>query len=1050
MPLSGQLTYWESVKQAANADLVRQKQQVLMGSIGGLLSGEAITRITEAEPDGFILTTSNGRVIHLAVRDPQGRPHISTQYMRSNTTTGKGLLGSITSVFSTGGWRRDIAAVHTGPLQGKFHRMCIVATTQGLFQAWELARHSAKTLLFEVDVRDEVFALLQKSRVRTLREDMKSDFLVLDFALFPESEFDTEEHPSHRLLVLTCVKDDRAGIYNLVDLRIRNGSVEIDVVHPITCYSEGQHPAQNWASFRTQILLPEPAQMAFVIFDKSIVLVSLARIEETPSSQIQIESHTLPDTFQEALHLRQYDHDYHVVGCCAEITGTDPGKAACTLLVHGFGMARITTSPLKEGQSALQRSTVTVKWKMEQAIFYGEMTHNLLDFEPRRSEFRIDGTELEAAALEINYSIMSSSSPYIPAITPSMEHQLELRALALAELIKYASRWSLKLETRWQLLWSAEKMAAAIAIWKTYDAQLSSRKQERETMLLPELLDMINATYKVENRPERGETDIVRHYLIHDIWRIELVIPWAEKAVRELYNEGIRDPATQLSLINQALDIQICSMEAAFAFRTSNADVYGLGKDMMEDGIYQGKYDSLPEPWTSIIETLVNVKQLADASRKMAFDHADTPGSEDGGVDFEIVKKVAAANPRLVHICFQVYDERCRWLKAQTDAQTKAEGDALILEYHQVRRDLILGICDLEMPNEGIKLAERYQDMQALVDVIERSTSQAVERLTEPGLSESDELDYELQIESNRQKVESYFTTYGSKWADVLYSNTIAHGAIADLFDNVGNYQKFLTLYLRGKPEYNKLSWINEVLAEHNYGKAADALMATQKEESSLWSKKIELSMGKLALLAAEEQKPQQVKGDIAIKTIRRVDRRIEMIDIQDKIYAFVRPTLVRALDEDAKFKIAIEEFGLYATKAMPTLRNIFEQNMAKLVSCEVLDAEDIIDIITLINDGTQHGDDQGFSHQRFFLALKILTLTGLGNLDPGRHELHEKIIWRRCMLNDDWEVLNQTQAKDDKVVARETASTALFQTLKAGFEDGMAPWSGFALYFKN
>ncbi|MCJ1293924.1 hypothetical protein MMC34_005481 [Xylographa carneopallida] len=1053
MPLGGQVIYWESVKQAANAELVRQKQQVLMGSIGGLLSGETITKITEAEPDGFILTTSSGRIIHLAVRDPQGRPQISTQYMKNNTTSAKGLLGSITSVFSTGSWRRDIAAVHTGLLRGKSHRTCIVATVQGLFQAWELARHSTKTLLFEVDIRDEVFAVIQTSPSRSYTDDMKSDFQFLDFALFPGSEAVTEEFLSHRLLVLTCIMIGRVGNYHLIDLRIRNGSVDIDVVHPITCYSEGQFRAPDENSFKAQLLLPEPAEMAFMILERSIVLVSLARIEETPSSQIQIESHTLPDTFQEALHMRQiayHDHDYRVVGCCSEIVGTDPGKATCTLLVHGFGMAQITILPLKEGQSALERSTVTAKSKMEQAIFYGETSYNLFDFRPGRSQFRIHDTELEAAALEINHSIMSSTSSYIPAISPSMEHQLELRATALAELIDYVSSWQLKIETRWQLLWSAEKMRIAIVIWKWYNAQLSSRKQERETLLLPELLDMVSEKYKVENRSERGETDIVRHYLIHDVWRIELVIPWAEHAVKELYDEGIQDPAKQLSLIDQALDIQICSMEAAFAFRTANAEVYGLGTDMIEDGIYQGSYESLPEPWTSIAETVEKVKELAIRSGELAHEHADTPGSEHGGVDFEIVRKVAADNPRLVHICCQVYDERFRWLKAQPDAQTKAKGDAIIHEYHQVRRDLIVYIVDLEMPNEGIKLAERYQDMQALVDVIERSTSQAVERLAESGLSESDELDYELQLESNRKKVESYFTTYGSKWANVLYSNTIAHGAIADLFDNVGSYQKFLTLYLRGKPEYSKLSWINEVLAEHNYVKASDALMATQKQEVGLWSKKIELSMGKLALLAAQEQENQRVKDDVALKMIRRVDRRMEMIDIQDQIYAYIQPALVQALDEDAKFKIAVEEFGLYATKAMPTLKAIFEQNIAKLVSCQTLDAEDIIDIVTLLNDGTQHVDSQGLPLQRFSLALKTLTLTGLGQLGPGRHELHEKIIWRRCMLNDDWELLNRTEMKDDEAVAHETRTTALFQTLKTGFEDGMTPRRRLASYFKT
>ena len=1045
MPLSGLVTYWECVKRAATPDLGRQKQQAVQGSVSGLLSGEAIIKITMAEPDGFVLTTSNGRVTHLSVRDPQGRPQINTQYMRSNTASGKGLLGSIASVFSAASWRRDIAAVRSGHLKGKSHRTCIVATAQGLFQIWELARHSTKTLLSEVDTKDEIFNAVQKSSVQRVTEELKSDFTILDFAIFPRHGDKPEDFKSHRLLVLTLIKEGRSGIYNLVDLSIRNDSVEIDVVHPITCYLQGQRSTESWTSFKTQILLPEPAQTAFVIFDKSVVLVSLAKLEESPSSQIQIESHTLPDPFQDALYLRQSDHDYHIVGCCSEDIVTNLGEATCTILVHGFGMARITTLPLKNGQSLLERSTITVKSKMEQAIFYGVMPYNLLDFDPGRSLFRIEESELETAAMEINSSIMSSTSPYIPAITPSMEHQLKLRAGALAELNRFVSRWPLQPLTRWQLLWSAEKMAAAIALWKTYSVQLSLGDQERDIVLLPELLDMVHEKQKVENRPEQGETDIVRHYLIHDVWRIELLVPWAEQAVKELYGEGIQDPAKQFSLISQAVDIQICLLEAAFAFRTANAEVYGLGKDIIEDGVYQGSYGSLPEIWTSIARTVKAVEDLTNISRKAALKHADTPGAEDGGVDFEVVQKVAAQNPRLVHICCQVYEERCRWLKAQPDAQTKSDGDALTRTYHQIRKDLIVKIADLEMPEEGIKLAERYRDMQALVDVIERSTSEAVDRLAEPGLSESDELDYRMQIDSNRGRIEHYFTIYGSKWANALYSKTISHGTIADLFDNVGNFQAFLTRYLRGKPEYAKLSWINEVLAEHDYARAAENLMAAQKQESSLWSKKIELSMGKLALLAAEEQDPPQLKCDTASKTIRRANRRMELIGIQEQLYAYIQPSLVQALDEDAKFKIAVEEFGLYATKAMPTLRSILEQNMAKLISCQVLDAEDIIDLITLINDDTQHLDEQGFSHQRFYLALKVLALSGLEKSDPRRHELHEKIIWRRCMLNDDWKALNQTEAKDDKAVISETGATALFRTLKAGFEDGMSHWSEFS-----
>ncbi|MCJ1475323.1 hypothetical protein MMC13_003985 [Lambiella insularis] len=1032
MPLTGQVTYWESVKEAANSDPVRQKQQVLHGSVGGLLSGETITKVTETEPDGFVLTASTGRVIYLTVRDPQGRPVISTQFLRGSTASTKGLLGSITSVFSAASWRKDIAAVRAGPVQGKSHRLCIIATTQGVFQMWDLARHSSKSFLFEIDAKDEIFGAIQKTNIRQFADGSKNNLEIIDFAIFSRSDVKSLTVETHRILVLTFIKEGQAGTYNLIDLSIENGTFNIDVVHPISCYSEGPHAAESWNTFKPQVLLPEPAQTAFVVFDKSIVLISLAQIEESPSSQLRIESHTLPDPFQDTLYLRQYDHNYHVVGCCPVASEKDSGNATCTFLIHGFGMARITVFPPKNGQSALERSTVTIKSKMEQAIFFGNMPRSLLDFDPERSKFKVQGDEVEVATLDINDSIMRSTSAYIPAVTPSMEHQLRLRATALAALIKYASRWPLKAATRWELLWSAEKMAAGIAVWQAYSAQLSTGNQEKKSSLLPELLDMLHGRWKKELRPERGETDIVRHYLINDIWQIELVIPWAQKAVEELYTEGIQGEAQQIKLVSQANDIQIGAMEAAFGFRSGNAEVYGFGKDVIKDGIYQGDYSPFPEIWTSIPEIVSKVKELVDLSREMAINLSDSLSDA-----IDIVEKVAKDNPRLIHICCQVYEERCRWLKARADAKSKADGEALALTYQHVRRDLIIKVADLELPDEAIKLAEMYRDMPALVDVLERSTLQAMDRLVEPGLSDNDEDKWSLRIESNRERIEQYFTTYGAKWADALYSKNVSQGALADLFDNVGGFQSYLTRYLRGKPEYAKLSWINEVLAEQNFAKAADNLLASHEQEANLWSKKIQLSLGKLTLLAAREKTPAQVKRATAEKKVSRCNGGMEMISIQEQLYAYIRPSLIDAVDEDAKLDIVVNEFGLYATKSMPTLRSILERGLLKLVARRALDAEELIETMTLISEDARYSDEGGFADRRFFLALKVLSLTGLEKKDRGRYELYQKVVWRRCMLQDDWKTLNQTEAKSDEEVAFETGATALFRTLKAGFEEG-------------
>lgn len=148
---TGKVTYWESVSSGANAELVGQKRQGLHGALTGMLSGEVINNVIDAEPDGFILTSSAGRITHVSVRDPQGRPAINTQILRKDEPSSGGLFGGIRSVFSSTGWRRDIAAVRAGPARGKNRRRCIAATTHGVFQIWDLVRHSNKTLETEVN-----------------------------------------------------------------------------------------------------------------------------------------------------------------------------------------------------------------------------------------------------------------------------------------------------------------------------------------------------------------------------------------------------------------------------------------------------------------------------------------------------------------------------------------------------------------------------------------------------------------------------------------------------------------------------------------------------------------------------------------------------------------------------------------------------------------------------------------------------------------------------------------------------------------------------------
>ena len=81
IPSTGKIIYWETVSSAASLGLSRQKQNGIQGSTPGLLSGEYATEILNGEPSGIIATFSTGRVAHITLRDPQGKPSVLVNFL---------------------------------------------------------------------------------------------------------------------------------------------------------------------------------------------------------------------------------------------------------------------------------------------------------------------------------------------------------------------------------------------------------------------------------------------------------------------------------------------------------------------------------------------------------------------------------------------------------------------------------------------------------------------------------------------------------------------------------------------------------------------------------------------------------------------------------------------------------------------------------------------------------------------------------------------------------------------------------------------------------
>ncbi|KAI9877864.1 MAG: hypothetical protein M1830_002605 [Pleopsidium flavum] len=1035
MPIIGRITYWEDISTAATEDLMKQKQHGFQGTTGSMLFGETVTQITSAEPAGFVLTFSTGRIAHLSVRDPQGKPAVSVRMLRSNGGNPTGtLLGGLKNVFGGGAWNSDVAAVRAGSSRSRGQRDVIVATSRAVLQLWDLNWSGNDSFRYEIDIENDLLAAL-KDGGAAFADQSEHAFEILDFAVATTNENSKEiatvsGDRGVRLLVLTALAGKGLTKYALVEMTMTKGSVIVDVVHPITYYTTPISPSQQW---KPRVCLPDPSQTAFVVFETAVVLVSLVRIEDSPDSQLLMDSHKLPQPFQDVIDFRR-DGGYEVIGCGAENQGGTNKHPSCALMIRSFGIVRVAAFPAKEGTDALDRAKISAKTKIEQAVFYGTMSQNLIDF-AGRSEIRFAHEEVEAAALEISDQILMSTSDFIPAITPSLDHQLKLRSAALKDLIRHLNKNYpiLSRLTKWKLMWNAEKMAAARAVWKNYDASLKTKGKDKSS-LLSDLVEMLHERFKTETIPELGEADPVRHWFIKDIWRIEYVVPWAYNAVQELYKEGTKDHPTLLRLISEANDISLGALETAFKFRQENASLYGLEGELILDGILKSGYEGLPEIWTSTKPTVFTTKLLVNFAREMAFKYLDQPPAE-GEPEPSVVKKVAEENARQVQVCCQVCVERYRWCKAQDDDQKRAEGEQLKHAHFAMRKAQFTKLADIGLAEKGIALAEKYQDMKALVDLIVQAAGKTGAQLQRAGLSEEEEEALEQWMDVIQQRMGSYFHKFGDQWARALYTKHIAEGRLANLLDDGVDYQDFLTRFLRSDPAYAKISWINEVVSERNYEEAACTLVnQAENQETILWSKKIELSLAKLAGMAASE------KAGVVDKKERnkheQIDDQLALMNIQEQIYSHVEPTIRAAIDEKAEVELVMAEFGKQAVEGKPALRQVLEHGFIKLVNRQVLSTEEIIEVLTLM-DEVSYSNEQ-FGGQEFFLAARALKLSGLAKHEPELGTLLERILWRRCMIRDDWEYINKTELKDDTEVEIETGATALFKTFKEGYKIGI------------
>ncbi|KAK3110892.1 hypothetical protein LTR53_014360, partial [Teratosphaeriaceae sp. CCFEE 6253] len=823
--------------------------------------------------------------------------------------------------------------------------------------------------------------------------------------------------------------------YHLAHLTITNGNAAIERLLSLKSYHGACGPQ------KPRLLLPKPGHTAHVVFGDAVVLVSTTTPDlpaDDPNAQLHEASYLQREPFEDAVYLHP-ERDLSVLSAAAE----DPRsghQSSAVAFVKGAGLVRVSVT---DPSGDVERTRMPAKSKLEQAVFYGAMQDNILDFGRRGTASPYSMREVEDAALAISDELLRSSTPFLSASPGSVGGDLEYRAKALRALVEHVrgSYGSLGREVTWRLLWDAERVAAAREMWRVFEQHIVSAQAanggKRTATVMDELVDLKDLYKGVAG--EEGvlsDDDPARRFFARGLVRLDHVLSRVPAILEQVRVAG-HAPESVVRHVIEADELLATALETAFAFRGENARRYGLDPEDVEDGVLSDltQFAELPEFWTSTKGMLKASSDVPKLSREIAKDYYEAAKAPP-----DLVKQVTDLNPRLIELCCLVYHERIHFEASRPSTQGPDFARRLQETFDQDRHDQFRDLASVGSAEQGMLLAERHRDMQTLTELVVGETQYYADALrTDPAMSAEERKTATLVLDQLSERVGRYFDRFGDAWADAYFDEGFSWSQAGEMLERAQEkWRGPLTRYLRADPARGKICWINDVLGVEDYMQAGVGLYEVAVgAETRCWAKGVEVGMSKLALLAAREDVGAGRKVPGLEEALEKPGREMRVLGVQEKVYEHVRVEVRAALDQDAEVQLAMEVLGKKVEEGgYDSLRQLLAINLEQLLGHSALKVEELIDVLTLMDchtyESAVEAPDANLKGTEFSLALQALDAVAPGMPQEPLETLLQ-LIWKRCYTYDNWSDLTTKKTRKggstDSEMQERLQSTAPWRT---------------------
>ena len=1025
----------------------------------GLYSGETVVDLAGAQQAGYVVTTSNGRVAQLLLRDQQSRPSINVRYFQPPRRNASGsFFGGLMSVFGGGGLLKDVTAVRTRQLHSRGPSDVIVASEHGAFQHWQISWSDGPTFVEEQSAGESMESAAKFQLDQKVPSAIQSVKLV-DISFKPKSvrgrnDESGKENYTPDMIGLLLVAGLSYTSYAICAIdRTTDGEFSFDRMILLDSYGA---PLQSDDWWKPRICIPASSQTAVVLFAKAIIPVSIATLLGAADSNGNVAP------FQDTVYLKDTDGT-HIVGVFTEGLETTVGSSI-VLFISQLGPLQMVANEPRDMRLAIQRHPISIQSKIEQVVLYGHKPSNPFDLS-RRPESSFSREDVEAAAIEVSDNILSCNYSDLAPNPVAMESSLQRRGQfieALAHHMKDAYP-GLSRVTKWKLCWNGEKLATAREIWQLYMQQMEKGKgQSARMFLVPELVELLNESVRtLPEGSEAGRIDQLRQFFFRDVAHVGYVVTWTYGAIHHLAEKlGYDSGGPLFELAMDANDVVCQGLDAAYGYRTENAWLYGLGGEELKDGVLQSGYEGLPEFWTATYQGASKLAQLLEGTQSMLMiEREDAEGDDRQPTDSAIM--VAQNTPRLFAAWARLLDERYRWLATISDPEYQKEYHNTRPKYLAMRTTLLERLSKIDQAVPGMDLAEGLEDMKALTKLIqERSQQLAADMLSQDQRPPGEVVDKErerlqkkektaAEIVKLEERIGNYCAKHGYAFTNPYFSSIVEKQHFGTLLAQADKYCNEVGNFLHAEPSRRQLAWIHDVTKESDFTRAGQTLMdLATTSQSKAWDRSVELAFAKLAVLAGDEEtsvnSQTQADGQPRLPLWGRCASRhahtSTLLSIQHRLWEHVRHLTYASLDSEGEVQLLMETLGRKLKVARRNaLHSLLEQDMEMLVQDQTLNAELLVDVLTTMTRTPADREDNDISGLEFYYAL--LAVQNDDELSPERKDTLAKMIWRRAMLADDdpldWSTVNHELSHtrmSDADVKDMLRQTTLYRTMAEGY----------------